>query len=369
MARRGILFCIRFADDKGFVWRTVVDLRDRVAAQLNEYDCHVAFPRLTGQSVHAPCHMQPVELDCYTLNAENKRKLAQFVAEQNIACIVYMSALPTTLDLPFLRSLGLKTINTEEDSFDHSRRDPALKRLAKFMLRRILQRQLHDLHIANSESQGRWLKGHAFIPENRMVVIPNGVDTAHFSPADTATGDKLRVVCVAQARAEKRIDLIMRCAARILAKPEFAHVTFTYVGDGVMGAQWRREAQQLGLCERFIFAGAQTDLLPFYRGADLLVHAAERESFGLVLAEAMACGLPVVASAAAGPREIIMDGATGKLVPIADEAGFQAAIERYLQDATMLREHGKAARARAVEAFSIERQARDLAAAIRGALA
>jgi glycosyltransferase involved in cell wall biosynthesis len=96
-----------------------------------------------------------------------------------------------------------------------------------------------------------------------------------------------------------------------------------------------------------------------------MAHAAERESFGLVLAEAMACGLPVVASAAAGPQEIVAQGATGQLIPIDDEIGFGTAIERYLSEPKLARLHGAAGRERVCAQFSIHRQARDIAAAIR----
>ncbi|MGB3166440.1 MAG: glycosyltransferase family 4 protein [Alteraurantiacibacter sp.] len=368
MTRRSILFCMRFADDQGFVWRTVVDLRDRVARLLPDYDCFVAFPKLTGNTAHAPKHLQPVELDCYRLSNTDKRALGSFVERSDTAAMVYMSALPTTLDMRFLRSLGVATINTEEDSFDHSQHDGLPKRLAKFVTRRLLKRQLHTLHIANSPSQGVWLRSYACIPDERLIVIPNGIDTERFSPAERTEHEDLHVLCAGQARSEKRIDTVIRCAARIFAQPEFDGTTFTYVGDGPMMVEWQAEADRLGLRERFLFAGAQADLVPVYRASDIFVHAAERESFGLVIAEAMACGLPVVASAAAGPSEIVEDGATGALIPVEDEHAFQAAIESYLRDPARIRAHGHAARERAVEHYAMERQAHDMAAAIRSAI-
>ena len=368
--RKGILFCMRFPDDQGFVWRTVVKVRDRVAQLLPEFDRYIAFPQLTGQSAHVIENMQPVEIDAYTLGAEDKRRLRAFVEQNRIAAIVYMSALPTTLDMSFLHALGVKTINTEEDSFDHRQRDALPRRLAKYVVRHVLRRQLHDLHIANSVSQGEWLIRYAKIPKDRMVVIPNGIDTDHYTPAPRAKAtDTLNVICVGQARAEKRIDLILRCAAKILAQDRFGHVRFTYVGDGPMMESWRTIANDLGLAGRFIFAGAQSDLKPFYQASDLMVHAAERESFGLVLTEAMACGLPIVASAAAGPKDIIVNGQTGRLVEIDDESAFRSAIEAYLTDPQIRRVHGAAGRKRVVEQFSMARQVRDIATAIRTSLA
>lgn len=370
MARRGILFCMRYPDDEGFVWNTVARLRDMVAGMLiDDYDCYIAFPKLTGRGIHHFDHLKVVELDCYALDAANKKALKRLVELRNISAIVYMSALPATLDLPFLHGLRLVTINTEEDSFDHNQRDSAVKQLAKFIMRRVLHRQLHDLHIANSQSQGDWLVHYAQIPHKRLAIVPNGVDCSHFEPPSPASprlldAGKRWVICASQARAEKRVDLILRCAARICAKPEFANVSFVCVGDGKMLPQWRQLARDLEIEDRVLFAGRQLELCPYYQSSTLMVHAAERESFGLVLAEAMACGLPVVASAAAGPRDIIDHGKTGTLVAIDDEEAFGAAIELYLRNPVIAREHGMAGRARAAERFSIHRQARDIAAAI-----
>jgi glycosyltransferase involved in cell wall biosynthesis len=368
--RPGILFCMRYPDDEGFVWKTVARLRDLIAAELTGFDCHIAFPRLTGRSVHQFDHLCPVELDCYRLDRADKARLKGFVEQNRVSTIVYMSALPSTIDLPFLRRLGLTTVNTEEDSFDPARRDSRVRRWAKFVVRRVLQRQLHDLHIANSEAQGAWLMRYSHVPPARLRVVPNGVDCEYFRPVGPKPPDlfdpsRRRVICAGQARPVKRLETIIHCAAGIVAQPEFADVDFVYVGDGEMLAQWRALVADLGIGARFHFAGHQADLRPYYQSASVMVHAAELESFGLVLAEAMACGLPVVACAAPGPRDIIADNQTGRLVPIGDEGALAAALESYLRDRALTEAHGSAARKRAVERFSIHRQARDIAAAIR----
>lgn len=370
MAGPNVLFCLRYPDDEGFVWKTVARLRDLVAGELAERRCFVAFPALTGRSVHHFEHLTPVQLDCYRLTKTDRIRLRQLVAAERIGVIVYMSALPATLDLNFLRSLGLVTINTEEDSFEHTRPDPPYRRWAKFLVRQLLKRQLHDLHIANSHAQGELLKHHAQIPPERLIVIPNGVDCARFSPRSAEKApilDPTRrwVISVSQARPEKRFDLILRCAARITSQPEFADVSFVYVGAGEQLEPWRRLAQEIGIGDRVHFAGRQEHLPPWYQAASLMVHAARRESFGLVLAEAMGCALPVVATAAAGPREVIEDGVTGRLVAIDDEGAFCTAIEQYLRDPQLARAHGQAGHERVNQRYSIHRQAAEIAAAIR----
>lgn len=373
MAGPNILFCMRYPDDEGFVWKTVAQLRDIVAGELAERNCFIAFPKLTGRSVHQFAHLQPVELDCYQLNPNDRAALRQLVAAKGIGAIVYMSALPTTLDLGFLRKLGLVTINTEEDSFGPGPPDPLHRRWAKFVVRRLLGWQLHDLHIANSWTQGELLRQHAQIPPGRLAVIPNGIDCTRFTPGPASAPPVLDparrwVICVSQARAEKRVDLILRCAARIARQPAFDDVSFVYVGAGERLDHWRQLAQELGIADRVHFAGRQEDLLPWYRAASLMVHAARRESFGLVLAEAMACALPIVATEAAGPREVIANGETGRLVAVDDEDGFAAAIEHYLNNPGLARRHGLAGHDRANRLFSIHRQGAAIATAIRQVL-
>lgn len=369
-SRKGILFCMRYPDDQGFVWKTIAQIRDATAGALNAFENYIAFPKLTGNPVHIFRHMEPVELDCYMLDPAGKSRLKQFVEEKGVVAIVYMSALASTLDMKFLRSLGVVTINTENDSFDHSQQDSSAKKIAKFIIRRLLHRQIHDLHIANAASQGVWLTSYAQIPKSRVIVIPDGVDCTYYTPREDErergclNPDNRWVICASQSRAEKRVDWIIRAAAQILGQDEFANVRFVYVGDGPFLEQWRDLAKQLGLERRFHFAGAQSDLRPYYRSSSLMVHASERESFGLVLVEAMACGLPLVACAAAGPSEIVVDGKTGKLVGVDDEPSFRHAIEFYLRNPAIANKHGAEGRKRAEQMFSIDRQARDMARAI-----
>jgi hypothetical protein len=143
-SRKGILFCMRYPDDQGFVWKTIAQTRDATARALNAFENYIAFPELTGNPIHTFRHMKPVELDCYTLDPAGRSRLKQFVEEKGIVAVIYMSALASTLDMTFLRSLGVVTINTENDSFDHSQRDSFAKRIGKFIIRRLLRRQIHD---------------------------------------------------------------------------------------------------------------------------------------------------------------------------------------------------------------------------------
>lgn len=96
---------------------------------------------------------------------------------------------------------------------------------------------------------------------------------------------------------------------------------------------------------------------------DVIVHASDREPFGIVVVEAMALGKPVIAGSAGGPAEIIVDGMHGLLTPFGDASALATAIRRYLGDPAFAAQAGAAALARAQE-YSAEAYAARLSAVI-----
>ncbi len=101
----------------------------------------------------------------------------------------------------------------------------------------------------------------------------------------------------------------------------------------------------------------------------MFIHGATKESFGLVIAEAMASGLPVVATRAHGPAEIIDDGRTGVLIERDDWDGFVRAILAYVDQPEVRRSHGENGRRKCLELYTSDRQATELAGLIRPFLA
>lgn len=376
--KKSILFAMRYGDDVGFVWNTIARVRDLAAGNLrHEFDCYVAYPHLSGRPAQQLEHLRRLELDCYDMSEPALARLSEVVKEKNTVVLVYMSALPATLKLARLRAMGLRTVNTENDSFDHRHQDPLLKALIKVVTRRWFHRQIHDVHIANARSQAQYLLDHYKLPPARLRTVVNGIDCDRFRPLslmhpampflqdDVLSPDRLWILCVGQARPEKRIEWVIRAALRLRQGFPDLPFSFAYLGDGPSLQGWRDQVAQFGLGEHFKFVGARQNTAPFYQQASLMVHAAERESFGLAIVEAMACGLPVVATAAAGPTETVAHGETGILVGLDDEEAFYQAILSYLQDSELRRCHGAKGRARAVEHYSITRQASQYADVIR----
>jgi glycosyltransferase involved in cell wall biosynthesis len=125
-------------------------------------------------------------------------------------------------------------------------------------------------------------------------------------------------------------------------------------------------ASQLG--ERYQFPGTQAEVAPYLRLATIFAHAAERESFGYVVAEAMACGKPVVATRSPGPAEIIDPGVTGIIVEPGDFRALAREISALLDDPSRRQSMGTAGRERVARLYNSQRQAVELAKIIRAEL-
>lgn len=120
----------------------------------------------------------------------------------------------------------------------------------------------------------------------------------------------------------------------------------------------RRQAERLGIAGRVTFTGQRGDLADIWPHLTLLVHCAEAEPFGRVVAEAQASGLPVVAFRDGGVPEIVADGATGLLVAPGDLDALAAAVDRLLADPELGRRLGAAGRERARRLFDPAAQTR-----------
>ena len=137
-----------------------------------------------------------------------------------------------------------------------------------------------------------------------------------------------------------------------------AHATEPGYGDELRGL-----VASHGIEDAVTFAGFQADVPRWMQAMDIIVHASDREPFGIVVVEAMALGKPVVAGNAGGPAEIITPGVDGLLAPYGVPSALADAVNRYLDDPALAIRCGTAARARAAE-FSARRFAVAAAAAI-----
>ncbi len=137
------------------------------------------------------------------------------------------------------------------------------------------------------------------------------------------------VLAIGRLSGEKGFGLLLRAFA-LLRTPE---ARLTILGEGPLRPHLEELAENLGIAPRVRFAGWQADVWPHLRRARALALASRSESFGNVVVEALAAGLPVVATDTPGPREILGgDARLGRLVPLTDAAAMAAALEAFLAD-------------------------------------
>ena len=190
-----------------------------------------------------------------------------------------------------------------------------------------------------------------------VVAVSNGVDTHLFRPGPRVNGkDGVTILHVGRLSYEKNVDLLLRAFARMAGRSPAARLTI--VGDGPDRAALARLAGELGLCERVRFVGfvSHEQLPALYRAADLFATASTIETQGLVVLEAMACGLPVVGVDALALPEAIRHGDNGFLAPAGDEAALAQHLGHLVSDVGLRKRMGMASR-RLAEQHDLERVA------------
>ena len=213
-----------------------------------------------------------------------------------------------------------------------------------------------DRIICASEGEKEMLTGLYGAMPQRVSVVPCGVDTLRFRPMNR---DRVRcklglpenepiVLFVGRIEPLKGIDVLIEAAAKV----DGAFRVLVVGGDGKDAERIESLtvlASVLGLKERITFMDAvpHAELPLYYNAADVCVVPSYYESFGLVALEAMACGVPVVASRVGGLKDTVIDGRTGYLVPWRCPEPFAERLELLLSNEPLRRKLGREARAAA----------------------
>jgi len=220
-----------------------------------------------------------------------------------------------------------------------------------------------------ANSQGLADLARAFAPELTVPVISNGVDTILFHPpahrSPPVDGGPVRLLAVGRLVGQKGIDVLLDA----LARPGLEGAELDLVGDGEWRVVLEAQAVRLGLTARVRFRGwlDRTELAEVYRETDLFVLASRDEGMPNVVLEAMASGLPVVSTAVAGARDLVVDGETGLLVPPEDAEALAGALRRRVDDAGARERFGALGRSRVENSFSWRAAATGFLDLIKGA--
>jgi glycosyltransferase involved in cell wall biosynthesis len=203
--------------------------------------------------------------------------------------------------------------------------------------------------VVNSQDVGTYVARHYAAPRERIRLIYNGIDTRRFHPAGegsamAATGP---IVTVGRLVAQKNHDLFLRAAQQLVRERPGAR--FVIVGEGPLRLTLTARASQLGIADQVTFAGECKDVEQVLRGASLFWLTSRWEGLPNVVLEALASGVPVVATDVGGTRELIRSGIDGFIVPDDDQDGFVRHSRELLDNPALRRQVGVAARVRAEE--------------------
>ena len=231
-------------------------------------------------------------------------------------------------------------------------------RLSVRLFRPTLQRVSRFL--CPSRDATEQLRAHLRRPE-AAVYLPNGVDTRRFSPSDIAEQRRQRddlnirfgyvILHVGRHVALKGGDVLLKAFAR--ARQSLPTNTgLIYLGQGEQTEGWKQLAEELGVAPAVVFAGSHAEPERYYQAADAFVLPSLREGMPNALLEAMACGLPCLASNTGGIRDVLGERFPNQLVPAGDVNALARALPTLFQpDASGL---GREMREHVETHFSIE---------------
>jgi glycosyltransferase involved in cell wall biosynthesis len=199
-----------------------------------------------------------------------------------------------------------------------------------------------DGFIAISSTIREELEQTGELPPKKIVTIPNSVDARLFCPIEEPAREMLReqlgmpsdrVIAVYAGRlvTYKGLPFLIRIWGRVIEK--HPQICLYLVGSGSLDihnceSELRTSVKANNLDAHVRFTGEVSDVHRYLQAADFFVFPTEDEAFGIALIEAMACGLPAIATPVGGIRDIITDGINGLLVPPGDETGWLTAIDR-----------------------------------------
>jgi glycosyltransferase involved in cell wall biosynthesis len=205
-----------------------------------------------------------------------------------------------------------------------------------------------------------YLTSHGFRAE-QIVHIPGSVDTERFQPAPERRPDPARperdIICVARLAYAKGVDVLLHAWGRMLREPSEwrAHLKprLRLVGDGVFSAQMERIVAELGIQDSVEFLGLRTDVVDLLQQSWGFVIPSRWEGMPNALLEALACGLPCVATRVSGSEDVISDGVNGLLVEPEQPAEMAQALRRLIEDAELAQRLGREGRETVVRNYQL----------------
>jgi len=214
----------------------------------------------------------------------------------------------------------------------------------------------------------RFMLNDAGYPDERLLMVPNAVDLTRFSPRVVearAPGTPTRVTYVGRIRPVKGVAVLVDAWSRVATA---AHVRLTIAGDGADREALTKRAREAGLAESIEFLGEVSDVPAILAETDIYVQPSLQEGLPNSVLEAMAMGLPIVATRVSGNEDVVVHEENGLLVPAGDPEALAAALRRLVADPSLAARMGRRSRQMAEERFGLRAVMRRLEQAYRGEL-
>lgn len=249
------------------------------------------------------------------------------------------------------RLAGVKTLVHSEhgwDMSDLSGGNPKYIRLRRWMA------PLATRWLAVSANIRDWLEQTVGVSASKLTHIYNGVDSKRFYPKVSSSNDKLHVGFVGRLEDVKNPSLMIRAMARLAVDTSLSRpVELTVVGSGSLLEPLKELARESGVDNLVHFIGPRTDVPELMRTFDAFILSSYNEGISNTILEAMASGLPVVATEVGGNPELIESNVSGQLYPSDDDCALAKALKVYANNESLRAEQGRAARQRVDEQFTL----------------
>jgi glycosyltransferase involved in cell wall biosynthesis len=195
-----------------------------------------------------------------------------------------------------------------------------------------------------------YLSANGFRPE-QIIYVPNGIDTEYFQPPSQRPDPgrpERDIICVARLEYPKGVDVLLHVWSALLLEPaawrKHLKPRLLLVGHGTFKPQLERLAEELSIEDSVEFLGSRTDVVKLLQQAWGFIMPSRWEGMSNALLEAMACGLPCVATNVSGSEDLIVDGVNGLLVEPEQPAAMARALRHLIEDASRAQQLAQNAR-------------------------
>lgn len=214
----------------------------------------------------------------------------------------------------------------------HNRVNPIKHNI--FIILEMLSSIFNKKIIAISQSVKESLQNYEFIPGKKIVVLPNAIEYQIFNESanfrDEIGRNEHTIGTIGRLEKQKGIEYLLLAMRQILSK--FPDAKLEIIGDGSQAGKLKSLCEKLCISNSVFFFGKFVDVIPFYRRMDVFVLSSIYEGFGIVLLEAMASAVPVVATNVGGVKEVVSDMSSGLLVPSKNPAAIANAVVQIFEN-------------------------------------